>query len=144
MLILSIKPRYLDRILAGDKTVELRKRSARIEPGTRILLYATAPTCAVVGEARVEFRERLPLAELWRRHGQAASVTRIDFDAYYAEADEGVALGLTEVVPYARALSLRSLRQADAGFRPPQSYMQAPGFLTRLVARLDPAPSGGA
>ena len=135
-LLVSIKPRYIERILTGTKTVELRKRSARIEPGTHILLYSTAPTCAVVGEARIAFRERLALDELWDRHGAAAAGTRAEFDAYYACADEGVTLGLQDVHRYTRSLSLGALRRADAGFRPPQSSMQAPRSLARLLSRL--------
>ena len=100
-----------------------------------------SPTCAVVGEARIAFRDRLTLDELWCRHGVAAAVTRAEFDAYYANADEGVALGLQDVHRYASGLSLGTLRRAEAGFRPPQSYMQAPSFLARLLARLDLSPT---
>lgn len=139
-LIISIKPKYVDRILSGQKTVELRKRSARIRPGTRVLIYSTSPRCAVVGEARISFREQLPIDELWLRHGADAAVDSTEFDDYYAEADEGVALGLEEVLRYPQAVPLDTLRNADDGFRPPQSYMRTPAFIERLIASLIPSP----
>lgn len=135
-ILISIKPRYLDAILSGRKTVELRKRSTRISPATRLLLYASSPQCAVVGEARVAFREELPIEELWIKHGAAASITRDELEAYYAGADRGVVLGLADVRRYPVRLSLRSLRDESARFRPPQSYMRAPAFLDALLRRL--------
>lgn len=132
-ILISIKPRYLDSILAGRKTVELRKRSTRISPGTRLLLYASSPQCAVIGEARVVFREELPIDELWLKHGADAAITRGELDAYYAGSDHGVVLGLADVRRYPVSLPLRSLRDASAGFRPPQSYMRAPAFIHTLL-----------
>lgn len=135
-ILISIKPRYLAAILSGRKTVELRKRSTRISPGTRLLLYSSSPQCAIVGEARVAFREELSIAELWSRHGASAAVSRDELDAYYAEVERGVVLGLAEVRRYPVPLPLRSLREASAGFRPPQSYMRAPTFVGALLHRL--------
>ncbi len=135
-ILISIKPRYLDSILSGRKTVELRKQSTRILPGTRLLLYASSPQCAVIGEARVAFREELRIEELWVKHGAAAAISRDELDAYYAGADLGVVLGLATVRSYPVALPLRSLRDASAGFRPPQSYMRAPAFIGGLLHRL--------
>lgn len=135
-VLISIKPRYLDAILSGRKTVELRKRSTRIPTGTRLLLYASSPRCAVVGEARVGSREELSIEDLWVKHGVAAAVTREELDAYYAGAEQGVVLGLLDVRRYPVALPLSTLRDASTGFRPPQSYMRAPAFLDALLRRL--------
>lgn len=135
-LILSIKPKYVDRILVGDKTVELRKRSARIAPGAQVLIYSTSPCCAVVGEARVSFREQLPLEKLWRRFRSEAAVDRDEFDDYYQGCTEGVAFGLTDVVQYQSPVSLDALRDAADGFRPPQSYMRVPALVEALMMRL--------
>lgn len=137
-ILISIKPKYADRILDGRKTVELRKRSARIEPGTRVLIYSTAPCCAVVGEARISFREQLQCEELWQRHGKSAAITLSEFNDYYGDEEEGVAFGIEDVRRYPEPVSLNALRDADDGFRPPQSYMRMPLFIERLIARLVP------
>lgn len=131
--IVSIKPRYIDLILSGLKVVELRKRNARLPPGARILLYATAPRCAVVGETRVTFRDELTTELLWKRHGVSAAVSRAEFNAYYDGAGSGVALGLAEVICYGTSLPLSSLRDAHGGFAPPQSYMRVPSAIDALV-----------
>jgi predicted transcriptional regulator len=50
-LLLSLRPRFADAILAGAKTVELRRRPINARPGTAILLYASRPMMAIVGTA---------------------------------------------------------------------------------------------
>ena len=140
-VLISIKPRYVQLILASEKTVELRKRSAQIQPGTRVMIYSTSPRRAIVGEAIIAFREQLPLPELWRRHGQDAAVTLEEFNDYYAGADQGVAFGLEGVQRYPQAVSLDTLRDLGDGFRPPQSYMRIPSLVEQLIAHLVPLPA---
>lgn len=135
-ILISIKPKYLDLILSGRKTVELRKQSTRISPGTWLLLYASSPRRAVVGMARVAYREELRVAAIWAKHGAAAGVSREEFRAYYAGAHRGVVLGLDEVRTYPVELPLRSMRDARRDFRPPQSYMRAPSFIGVLLRNL--------
>lgn len=49
-IILSIKPKYADLILSGQKTIELRRRFAKYcDDSDRIYLYASSPIKSVVG-----------------------------------------------------------------------------------------------
>ena len=41
--IISIKPRHVDNILSGNKTVELRTRSINLPSGSRLWVYTTLP-----------------------------------------------------------------------------------------------------
>ena len=43
-VIMSLKPEYGELVFSGSKTVELRNRIARIEPGTTIWIYFTKPS----------------------------------------------------------------------------------------------------
>ena len=51
-ILLSIKPEYVDRILAGTKKYEYRKRLARSNSSV-LLVYSTSPVMKVV--AKVEY-----------------------------------------------------------------------------------------
>jgi len=132
-LIISIKPKYMSEILEGRKTVELRKASTQILAGSRMVLYSTSPTQAIVGEATVEFRDKLELEDLWRIHGDSARISHGEFMAYYEGCVEGVALGLSDVMMYEYPLALSALRKRDVDFRPPQSYMRVPAELSELL-----------
>ena len=51
-MILPIYPEYIDLIIKGKKKYEFRKFTCRKEVKT-ILLYATHPIKAIVGEAKI-------------------------------------------------------------------------------------------
>lgn len=62
ILLLSIKPEYADKILAGKKTVELRRVRTRLEAGDLVLVYVTSPQQNLVASLEVErvITENLP------------------------------------------------------------------------------------
>lgn len=121
--LVSIRPTHVEKIVGGHKTVELRRRfSEDVAPGAILLIYSTSPTQAIVGSATISGVVRLPLAELWDHHGTAACVDRETFDDYFGGMDEGYAILLQDVKPFARQISAAALK-AQFGFTPPQSFM---------------------
>lgn len=135
-LVLSLKPRFAEAILTGDKTVELRRILPHITIPTHALLYATGPARSLVGTCVVRSVARLPADELWQRHGADTALTRPEFDAYLAGRSEAAALFLEQAQKLPTPIPLRVLRQAE-GFRPPQSFMyvrhdQRERFVTAL------------
>lgn len=119
-LVLSLKPRFAEAILNGDKTVELRRVMPRITIPTLALLYATGPERSLVGTCIVHSVARLPAEELWQRHGTKTALAKSEFDAYLTGRDEGVALFLEQPDRLHAPVPLHALRRAD-NFRPPQS-----------------------
>ena len=69
MIVLSLKPRFAEAILAGTKTVELRRTTPRIEVPTRALLYATTPVRALLGTCIITEVRTADLTALWRSTG---------------------------------------------------------------------------
>ena len=53
-ILMSVKPPYVDMLISGCKTVELRKRAVRAPAGARIRIYATSPRRQVVASARLQ------------------------------------------------------------------------------------------
>lgn len=49
MVVLSLRPRFAEAILAGDKTVELRRTEPKIETPILALLYAALPVRSLIG-----------------------------------------------------------------------------------------------
>ena len=119
-LVLSLKPRFAEAILAGTKTVEVRRVMPRITIPTLALLYASGSSRALVGTCVVRSVARYPADELWHLHGTDTALSRAEFDAYLEGRDCGVALLLECPEPLAAPIPLHTLRQAH-GFRPPQS-----------------------
>lgn len=124
-VILSIKPPHSEKILYGVKTVELRRRfPLSAGRGTIAYIYSTSPVRALVGSAEITDVERLPIAALWRQHGESASIQKRDFDAYFSGLQEGYALKISNARPFSRRLDLVELKERF-GFKPPQSFLYA-------------------
>src|SRR6266700_1632925 len=118
MLLLSIRPKYVDAILSGAKRVELRRRRPQINCG-RALIYATAPQMALVASFQVASVIRAPLALLWQSVCSVAGVSRREFNAYFDGLQSGVAIQIADLTTF-RPIPLDDLRAALNGFHPPQ------------------------
>lgn len=118
-ILISIKPPYVDMIVSGCKTVEIRKRAVRAPVGAQIWIYATSPRQEVVASARLEAVVLDTPDKIWRAFGDRAGIGRRDFDAYVGGAEVVAALCLTEITELETPLCPRG---EAAAFRPPQSY----------------------
>jgi predicted transcriptional regulator len=137
-LLLSVRPRFADAILAKTKTVEVRRRAIRARAGTRVVLYASAPVKAVVGTAWIDRTAVQDAGGTWRRHAAALGLERHELEAYLG-GQRAHLLFLRGASRLEKPLSLARLRRR-VQFRPPQSF--------RYVSPRDPmrvrALAGGA
>jgi len=132
-VIFSIRPIHAEKILAGSKTVELRRRfTGGVRPGTLAFIYSTSPTSALTGSARIQDVQRLAVPDLWRRHHSAACLQKREFEDYFSGLDSGYAIVLASAQPLPRPVGLPELR-ARFGFEPPQSYQYIRPHMRTLV-----------
>ncbi|MBC9724519.1 ASCH domain-containing protein [Streptomyces sp. TRM68367] len=140
-MLLSVHPRFATAILAGTKTVEVRRQRVAAPPGTPVLLYATAPTMAIVGLARITSVRVASPREVWSASRTKAGISRREYDEYMSGALQASGLSLEAPVAFESPVSLAALR-ASGSFHPPQSYRYLTGEDLRKVAVA--APDGGA
>lgn len=118
-ILLSVKPRFAEAILAGQKTFEFRRALFRRSDVKTVVLYASSPTCQVVGEFTIEEVLSLALEALWESTRSGGAIDRHYFDRYFHGRATGYALKVKRPRRYRRPLCL----QADFGIeRPPQSF----------------------
>ena len=122
MVVLSLKPRFAEAILAGVKTVELRRTEPRIVVPTRALLYAASPVRALLGTCIITSVQSLDLLALWQEHGPGSGLRHHEFQEYFEGVDAGTALTLVQPRAFRRQIPLQALRARPKGFRPPQSF----------------------
>lgn len=121
-LLLSLRPRFAELVLAGAKSVELRRVRPNVPPGAVALIYATSPICALVGAAVVVAVHVDDHDRIWRRYGEDTGITRVEYDAYFEGSTDAVAIALTAVRRLPHPIGLPQLRQGRAWFQPPQSF----------------------
>ena len=120
-ILLSIKPKYVDKIISGEKIVEYRKRV--VTDVDLILIYATSPIQKVVAEFRVEEILSGTPKELWDATKEMGGINEKDYFAYYNGRDKAFAYKISDLNIYEKPLLL-----SDLGIkRAPQSFQYING-----------------
>ena len=122
ILLLSIKPKYAKKILAGNKTVELRKNKPKIDRGDIVLIYESSPTMAMVGYGIAECIIEGAPNKLWELVGDNAGIIKAEFNEYYAGCTYGCAISFTKVKRLKKTIDLESIKEKWRNFHPPQIY----------------------
>ena len=120
--ILSLKPQYVELILSGKKTVELRNRVVRMEPGTVIWIYATKPVGGIVALAELDSVVHDTPAQIWVRYEREMCIDRAHFDSYIDNRESVSALILSSVRELKQSVTLDWIRRSVGNFQPPQFY----------------------
>lgn len=117
--LLSIYPRYANKILSGVKRLEFRKSWATSDVSA-FVIYATVPVQKIVGIAHVKQVHRGSATALWRlaqRIGGGVS-RRVLYD-YFRGKQEGFAIEIESVSPCSVPLDPETYLP---NFTPPQSF----------------------
>lgn len=134
VVLLSVRPPHVDRLLDGTKTVELRRRVWRVPPGSVILLYASGQRRALVGSLLVRTIETGTLDGIWSRRGADAALTREEFDDYFAGATQAVAIHVGGARRLETPVSLGELRRRRPTFTAPRTFRyMAPQELSEIL-----------
>ena len=122
-LIMSVRPEHAERILAGRKTVEIRRMFSTARVPATCVLYASSPVQEIVGQVDVVRATKLNPSDAWIRFGDRIQCSWNELAEYASGTDEVRALELANPVPYTNTVALSAIRSwlADP-IRPPQSY----------------------
>lgn len=121
-LLLSIRPVFVERLLQGTKTVELRRVRPKVQEGQSVLLYASSPEKALVGTAVVEAVTTDTPKAIWGRLEGRTGVSHEEFFAYFAGATRAVAIQVRDVLRFKARIPLSEMRRRWPWLRPPQSF----------------------
>ena len=118
MILLSIKPEYVRKILDGTKKYEFRRHLAQGDV-QRILIYSTSPEKKIVGEADVVGTLSMKKTPLWERTKISAGISRKKYREYFMGCDLAHAYHLGNVIEFDSPKCL-----ADYGItQAPQSFV---------------------
>ena len=120
-LLLSVRPRFADSILAGTKTAEIRRQRPAVRPRALVIIYATKPLGAIVGTARILNLSEGSPDDMWREHQASVGVTKEELDNYLTGTETAYILKLDNIQRLEPLLTLEQIRAATS-FQPPQSY----------------------
>lgn len=107
-MLLSIKPQYVEKIIAGKKKFEYRKFHCRDGIDT-IIIYATAPMKKVIGEVSLIDIIEGDIESVWHETRGFGGILKKDYNAYYKKREVAIAYRLGDVTLYDEPKSLTDL-----------------------------------
>src|SRR5690349_13513634 len=98
ILLLSIRPKYAEKIFDETKKVELRRvRPRLLKEGDLVLVYVSSPQKAVLGSFNVERIIEKPITELWEQVEKKAGISPEEFYSYYQGASVGIGIFFKDI-----------------------------------------------
>jgi len=120
-VLLSIKPRFADRIFTGKKKYEFRKTGFRSPDAVdTIYLYASSPVQRIVGAFTMDKIDSDKPENLWNKYGDFSGVAnRGQFMNYFDGVTEGYAIKIEKVHELDRPINPKKHVE---NFSPPVSF----------------------
>jgi predicted transcriptional regulator len=118
-VLLSIKPKYANAILAGEKQVEFRKKAFKKEV-ERVYIYSSAPEQKIIGYFIIDKIDAAPPEELWKKYNAVGSISKEDFFDYFFEKEIGYSIKIKDFKKFSKSKNPKDIFE---NFVPPQSYM---------------------
>ena len=118
-ILLSVKPKYADLIIAGSKRVELRRALPANSVGARVI-YSSSPVQEIVAMVDVKDTIEADLSDLWMlAKNNGGGLTKTELQDYFRGKTTGYAMLLENVRIFEKPVNPRRLIN---GFTSPQSF----------------------
>ena len=118
IILMSIKPEYVDKIFSGEKKYEYRKRLCKEKIDT-IIVYSSSPIQKIVGELKIKQVLYDKKKVIWNKTYKHSGITKIKYDKYYENCGYVVAYEIEKAILYDKQKDLKDFNVRTA----PQSYV---------------------
>lgn len=126
-ILLSIKPRYIEQILSGEKKYEFRRNIPKQAIG-KIYIYASSPVKRIVGIINCDDILEDELNNLWSICKEGGCISKEDFFRYFEGKKVGYAYSVKSFEEFKEYKKLQEFGIKNA----PQSFMYIPKFLKSI------------
>jgi predicted transcriptional regulator len=121
-IVISVQQKFVERIVAGNKAAELRRRAPRIQPGCRVWIYTKAPEAVISLCVTVDRIVTGSPGEIWQAHRSDLGVSLDEFEDYFGGTNSGCAIFFKEVEDVSPEVPLSEIRSKSKDFHPPQFF----------------------
>lgn len=118
-VLLSIKPKYADKIISGEKKYEFRKTKLDKNKVNNIYIYSSSPVKKIIGKVTLSDILEGPPKIIWRKCRKYSGISEEEFFNYFAGKDLAFALAIEDVEHFIEPID--PYIEFD-NFIPPQSY----------------------
>lgn len=118
-VILSIKPKFADKIFNNTKKYEYRK--AIFSPNVKkVYVYSSSPICKIIGYFIIDEIVQGSPSTVWRKTSKDSGITKEYFDDYFKGHDKAYAIKIRSVKQFKTPINPNNIIR---NFRPPQNFI---------------------
>lgn len=134
--LISIKPCYVEKLISGRKTVEIRSRQVNLPPNSRLWIYSTLPKACVQAIVQVDYVDVGVPTSIWWKYNGSLGVSKDRFYDYVNGSKLVSAIIVDQVWGLPVDITLKHLKEKVPGFHPPQflKYMNEMDPLLLAIA----------
>lgn len=126
--ILSVKPKFVDKILTGEKKFEYRRVVPKdIKMGDVVYIYSTTPVKKVIGYFVISMVIKENKESLWRKTELGAGIDKKHFDEYFKGKQDAYAY----IIPKSRLNVFdKPIELKEFGIeKAPQNFMRVKDYI---------------
>lgn len=120
LVLLSIKPEFVDKIFSDKKFYEYRKAIYKNQDVKKIIIYCTMPVGMIVGEFYVDGVLEDHPKKLWELTKKKSGVKKSFYNKYFKGRDKGYAIKIGKKNIYENPINPYDIFDS---FTPPQSFL---------------------
>jgi predicted transcriptional regulator len=117
-VLLSIKPKYAEKIFNGEKKYEYRRVIFKRNDITTVVVYVSAPISKIVGEFKINNILFDDISTLWNKTKEFSGISEEFFNSYFENKEKGYAIQVGDTEIYENPIYLKD----EYGISPPQSF----------------------
>jgi len=123
-LLLSIKPKFVKKLINGEKIVEIRKRFSPKWRGCKAFIYSTSPVKALYGHSTIKYIDKGQPEFIWKKYEGNLGCTKEEFFDYTGDSNNIYAITMNSFSEFIAPLFLEQLSfLLKKDLLPPQSYL---------------------
>ncbi len=131
-LLISIHPKFVEKILTGEKVFEFRK-TVPLRLPTHLVIYATSPIKKIVAIVEVNGAISGSPTSVWTQAGKGAGISRAYFRQYFSRRKTAYAFRLGRVFPLQTPIALSEIAPELVA---PQAYLYLNGEASSQIHEL--------
>jgi type I restriction enzyme S subunit len=116
-VLISIKPKYVEKIISKEKTYEFRRNVFK-KKVKNVVIYSTSPEKKIIGYFKPNKIIKDTPQNLWKNFHKVAGISKKDFFKYFDGKDEGFALKIDDLEVFDNHISTDKIDN----FKAPQSF----------------------
>jgi len=124
-VLISIKPKYVKKIISGEKKYEYRKKIFKKDV-EKVYIYSSSPEKKIIGYFEYNGYKKGSPDEIWAITKETAGIKENEFKRYFNNKFVAYAITIKKCVVYKKPID-PYLENSD--FRAPQSFMYIQGWV---------------